>query len=135
MTYGAGAKPTILVVDDDAGMRNSLKFSLQVEGFAVCAYASGDDLLSESALPTHACIIVDEDMSGITGLDLLFELRQREISSPAVLIASHPTERTRNRAAAAGAQVIEKPLFGDTLMRSIWEMLRSDASPDGHACN
>lgn len=123
--HGASGRRTVLVVDRDTGMRNSLKFSLEVEGFAVRTYANGDDLLSDSDLPDDACIVVDDDMPGAAGLDLVSELRSREVALPAILITSHPTMRIRLLAATAGVLVIEKPLFGDALVRSIWAVLGS----------
>jgi two-component system response regulator FixJ len=55
----------------------------------------------------------------MNGLDLLSELRRRKVDLPAILITTHPTSAVRNRAAAAGVHVIEKPLLNDTLFHGI----------------
>ena len=122
--------PVVLVVDDDPAVRNSLKFSLQIEGFSVRAYASGSELLSDPDLPHHGCLVVDLKMPGMTGLDLVASLRERQVALPAILITTNPTAVVRRRAADAGVPVIEKPLLGDALSRGIHDAL----ARDGHAC-
>jgi FixJ family two-component response regulator len=122
----APSSPVVLVVDDDPAVRNSLKFSLQVEGFVVRAYASGTDLLSDPELPDYGCLIVDLKMPGMTGLDLVASLRQRHVALPAILITTNPSAVVRRRAAEAGVPVIEKPLLGDALSRGIQEALARD---------
>jgi two-component system, LuxR family, response regulator FixJ len=121
---------TVLVVDDDPAVRNSLQFSLQIEGFAVRAYASGRELLDDPDLPKNGCLIVDQKMPDMTGLDVVAVLRQRQIAIPAILITTNPNALLRRRAADAGIPVIEKPLLGDALSRGIREALaRNGTAP------
>jgi FixJ family two-component response regulator len=56
---------------------------------------------------------------GATLLDLLSELRRRNIDLPAILITTHPNPAVRDRAALAGVPLIEKPLLNDTLFQDI----------------
>ena len=79
----------VIVVDDDTAVRNSLKFSLEIEGFAVLAYRCAADLLDSSDPPDCGCFVVDQNLPGITGLDLIAKLRERRIQAPAILITSH----------------------------------------------
>ena len=89
---------SILIVEDDRAVRESLKFSLVIEGFAVRAYADAEQLLAETHLPKFDCMIVDQNMPGMNGLDLVSELRARHIDTPAILITSHPNQsRARSR--------------------------------------
>jgi FixJ family two-component response regulator len=85
--------PVVIVVDDDSEVRNSLKFSLKVEGFAVRAYQSADDLLDSPNPLECACFAIDQKLLGMTGLDLVAKLRERRISTPA--IPHHPAIRAR----------------------------------------
>ncbi len=117
-------KPSILVVDDDPAIRSSLVFSLQVEGFAVRAYPNGAALLREVPLAKAGCLVVDYNLPGMNGLDLVCELRNREIVVPAILITTHPSSVVRERAAAIGAVVVEKPLLDETLFQEIRSALR-----------
>ena len=79
--------PIIAVVDDDAAVRNSLKFSLEIEGFAVRTYASGEELLGSRGLSDCQCLIVDQDMPRMTGLELVAALREQGVKVPALLIS------------------------------------------------
>jgi two-component system, LuxR family, response regulator FixJ len=111
---------TVLIIDDDPAMRNSLKFALEVEGFAVRAYPTGADLLADrEETPEVGCLVIDYKLPEMNGLDLLFELRKRKIDLPAILITTHPNPAVRNRAAMAGVPLVEKPLLNDMLFQGI----------------
>jgi two-component system, LuxR family, response regulator FixJ len=113
------APAVVLIVDDDPAVRNSLKFSLEIEGFVVRTYASGRALLRDDDLPTCGCLVLDQVMPDMTGLDLLAALRSRAIALPAILITTHPAPALSLRAAAAGIGVVEKPLLGNALLEAI----------------
>jgi len=125
----ARPSPVVLVVDDDPAVRNSLKFSLQTEGFVVRAYASGSELLSDPDLPDYGCVVVDQSMAEMTGLDLVASLRERHVALPAILITTNPSAAVRRRAAQAGVPVIEKPLLGDALSHGIHDALAHGGQP------
>jgi two-component system, LuxR family, response regulator FixJ len=110
---------TVLIIDDDPALRNSLKFALEVEGFAVRAYPTGAELLADGEMPDKGCLVVDYKLPVMNGLDLLCELRRRKIDLPAILITTHPNSALRSRAAEAGVHLIEKPLLNDTLFQGI----------------
>lgn len=113
------SRPVVVVVDDDAAVRSSLAFSLDLQGFDVSTCESGEALLGR-ALPTDgACLVLDERLPGISGMEALRQLRQRDVTLPAILITSHPKPDLRAAAAAAGVPIVEKPLIGDALMTSI----------------
>jgi FixJ family two-component response regulator len=115
----AVAAPTIVVIDDDAAVRNSLKFSLEIEGFTVCTYASPIDVLNGDGLPAVACLIVDQNMPGMSGLNLLAALRRRGDRTPAILVSAHATAALRDEAADRGVAVVEKPFVGNALVDRI----------------
>ena len=107
--------PTIVLVDDDLALRLSLKFILELNGFVVEILESGEDLLAHALPKPPACLVLDQHMSGIPGLDALRRLRARGVSLPAIMITSHAKQEFRNTAARYGASVVEKPLHGDKL--------------------
>jgi two-component system, LuxR family, response regulator FixJ len=113
--------PVVVVVDDDPAVLSSLKFALDLEGFDVRLYSDPELLLSASDLPTFACLLVDQLMPGKTGLELLTELRSRDIHWPAILMTGHPHPAVRQRAAAAGIPLLEKPLLGVDLSCALSE--------------
>jgi two-component system, LuxR family, response regulator FixJ len=109
----------VIVVDDDPAVRNSLKFSLEIEGFTVRDFASAAELLNARDLPVCDCLVVDERMPGMTGLDLITKLRERHSCVPAILITSNPNAALTARAARANAPIVEKPLLGNALVDKI----------------
>jgi FixJ family two-component response regulator len=109
----------VIVIDDDLAVRNSLKFSLEVEGLTVRSYATGAELLSAGDLALCSCLVVDQNMPGMNGLDLITLLRARHFAAPAILITSHPSSSLRERAQQAGVPIVEKPLLGNALLDKI----------------
>jgi FixJ family two-component response regulator len=117
---GSGTERNLVViVDDDEAVRDSLRFSFVIEGFAVRAFSSGQQLLAEMSPPVGDCFVVDQNMPGMSGLDLISTLRGRNLTAPAILITSHPNAAVRERAAAAGVSIVEKPFLDFTLMDSV----------------
>ena len=115
----------VLIVDDDPAVLNSLKFSLDIEGYEVAAFTNPRDFLL-AAPPADACLVIDQNLPGMSGLDVVGELRRRGVDMAAVLITSYPPPLLRERAAAAAVPIVEKPLLGNTLVETIRAMM------DGH---
>lgn len=117
----AGA-PLLVLVDDDPAVLGSLTFAFETEGFSVRAYPNAEALLAQ-APPNCACYVLDQRLPGLSGLDVLERLRQLGEHAPAVLITTHPSAETRSRALAAGAEIVEKPLLGETLARHVRDVV------------
>ncbi len=116
----------ILVVDDDAAVRNALKFALEVEGFSVRLYATPEALLAEKDLPAAGCLVIDYRMPEIDGLELVERLQSLGVTLPVFLISGRVTRSLRDRASNLGVSgVLEKPL--SDLVGSIRRVL--DARP------
>jgi len=69
--------PIVAVVDDDPAVCGSLKFLLELEGFMVRAYAGGAELLNAGDFAEYSCLVVDQRMPGMTGVELLREIGAR----------------------------------------------------------
>ena len=119
----------IVVVDDDDAVRKSLKFSLEVEGYLVRTYGRAEELLKEPAFPTCRCLVVDQKLPGISGIDLIAKLRDREILVPAILVATHPSLALRKCAANVGVTVVEKPLLNSALFDGIRQAMTQSSLP------
>lgn len=117
------------IVDDDPAVRNSLKFSLEIDGFAVGVYASADEVLQDSDLDRFRCLVIDQHMPGMNGLDLIAKLRERRVAVPVVLITSHPPKALVVRAQGAGVPIVEKPLLGNALQEKIRELIAPELRP------
>jgi FixJ family two-component response regulator len=117
---------TVLVVDDDAAVRASLKFALEVEGFQVRLYDRAAALLADANLPERACLVVDYRMPDIDGIELIERLRRLNVTLPAILITVRVTTQLRMLAQKLGlAAVLEKPLLDSELVESIGTALAS----------
>ena len=112
-------RPIIAVVDDDAAVRNSLKFTLEIDGFAVRTYANAEELLGSSNLSNFECLVIDQDMPRMTGLELVAALRKRGVEVPALLVCGHLTPAVTRQASIAGVPIVEKPFLGNGLIESI----------------
>lgn len=121
---GPAKGKTVLVVDDDPAVLGSLKFSLEVEGFSVRCYESPAAFLAARDLPRRACLVVDQKLPGISGLDMLALLADdRRAAMPAILITSHPSPALLSRARSAGVTIVEKPILNNALSEAIHEAM------------
>lgn len=115
----SNARPTIVLVDDDAALRTALTFTLELDGFLVQCFESGEALLQGKLPAPPVCLVLDQHLTGITGIETVAELRDRHVTLPALLITSHPKPSVREAAIALGVTIIEKPLLTDALVLAI----------------
>ncbi len=113
--------PIVAVADDDPAVCNSLKFSLELEGFKVRTYGSGGALLRAADLGQCDCFVIDQKMPGLSGLETITALRNRNFVAPAILVISQPSAILSARAAAAKVPIVEKPFLGNALVDRIRE--------------
>jgi FixJ family two-component response regulator len=111
--------PSIFVVDKDPAVRHALMLSLNLQGYRVHAFASPSELLALTAFPVEGCFVVDQELPEMYGLELLAQLRDRNVLLPAILIASEPNGHLRVHAARAGVPMVEKPLLTEALFQCI----------------
>lgn len=100
----------VCVVEDDDWVRDSLTFLLETHGFAVQAYRSGAEFLGDDEHRKAKCLIIDQHMPGMHGLDVIAELRRQGIAVPAVLITGRLDAAMSRRAGELGVRaILEKP--------------------------
>ena len=120
----------VIVVDDDAAVRNSLKFALELEGFDVRVYEGGPEMLADDGLNSGGCLVVDQYMPAMTGVELVDRLRERYVDIPAILITGKASDELRLSAALSGIrQVLEKPLEDGALLEGIRSAIASERAP------
>ncbi len=120
----------IHLIDDDAGVRQSLTFSLATGGYAVRAYASAEAFLA--ALPglQPGCVVSDIRMPGIDGLALQRRLREQRVGLPVIIMTGHADIRLAVEAMKAGAiDFLEKPFDDEILLAAIREALAHRTKP------
>jgi two-component system response regulator FixJ len=108
-TQAGNSSGVVGIVDDDHAVLDSLKFLLEVVGHRVATYLSAEAFLNDQA-SAPACLIVDQHMPRLTGLDLAEKLRDDGSSIPILLITGSPSPAIVARAALLGiVRVLEKP--------------------------
>jgi two-component system response regulator FixJ len=117
------AGPLIVLVEDDASVRQALTFALRIEGFEVQVHESAAALLEAADLPAAACLVLDQNLPGTLGTDALAALRRRGLTCPAILITTQPKPEVRAAAASLRARILEKPLLGGDLPAAIRDLL------------
>jgi len=104
-------KPHLLIVDDEAGIRESLTSILQDEGYFVEAVASAEEALERAATGDVEVILLDIWLPGMDGLEALGRLQAFPHPPAIIMVSGHGTIETAVRATKLGAfDFIEKPL-------------------------
>ncbi len=101
---------TVGVVDDDPAVLNSFRFMLEAAGCRVATYSSAQNFI-ERASEQPTCLILDQYMPQVTGLELAERLRAAGNTLPILLITGWPSPTLVTRAAELGIEhVLEKPV-------------------------
>jgi two-component system nitrogen regulation response regulator NtrX len=118
-------KPTVLIVDDEAGVRSALSGVLRDEGYAVDAVESGEACLDRVLRAPYDVIVLDIWLPGIDGLATLAHLRERRVDAPVVMISGHRNIESAVRAIKMGAfDFVEKPLSLDKTVLVVGNAVR-----------
>jgi two-component system, LuxR family, response regulator FixJ len=125
-------KPTIHVIDDDAAMRDSLAFLLDVNGFRPQVFESADAFLDGIDADAVNCVVSDIRMPGLNGIELVRKLKSQGAACPVILITGHGDVALAVEAMKAGAaDFIEKPFDDDALLDAIRAALGARAESSG----
>jgi FixJ family two-component response regulator len=115
-----GQDGTVAVVDDDDAVRDSLRFLLEIAGFRVDTYTSAQQFLNEATIADVRCLVVDQHMPDVTGLQLVTQLRAQGATLPVALITGSPSPDLMRRAQQLGiTALLEKPLADDVLLNFV----------------
>jgi two-component system response regulator FixJ len=120
-------KKTVYVVDDDEGVRESLRPLIESVGLRVETYASASAFLDDYQADTFGCLLLDVRMPGMSGLELQETLATRGISLPVLVITGYADVPTAVRAMKTGAlDFIEKPFNKQDLLEKIQRAIARD---------
>jgi two-component system, NtrC family, nitrogen regulation response regulator NtrX len=114
------AKPRILVIDDEAAIRDSLRMTLEYEGYDYAAAATGQEGLALAEREAPDLVVLDVKMPGMDGLEVLDRLRAINETLPVIVISGHGTIGTAVEATKKGAfDFIEKPFASERVLVSL----------------
>jgi FixJ family two-component response regulator len=107
-------------VDDDVSVRESLAGLISELGFSTRTFESAAELLACDSLGEIQCLIVDVEMPGMSGLELLHKVKHRGYAIPIVFISGRGSEALRRRLMEDGAtECLSKPLTSEALLDAI----------------
>jgi two-component system response regulator FixJ len=124
------AEETVVLVDDDDAVRDSLKLLLESHGMAVLDFDGAATFLAGYRNGQGGCLILDLHLPILGGLDLIRMMEQRNIALPVIFITGRSDPGVKARALEAGAVAfLEKPVEEAVLMNAIRMALRSATKP------
>ncbi|MDP2786061.1 MAG: response regulator [Sulfurimicrobium sp.] len=128
-----GLQATVFVVDDDAAMRDSMHWLLESVSLAARMFSSANDFLSAGDLCQPGCILLDVRMPGMSGMELLEQLKDHGILQPVIIITGHGDVPMAVRALKHGAfDFIQKPFNGQELLDRVNAALKLDRENRQH---
>jgi FixJ family two-component response regulator len=110
----------ISVIDDDPSMSRMLQRVIAAEGFGVARFASAEQFLDSAALAESACLILDVNLPGMSGIDLQQHLNDSGHQIPIIFISGQADETIKRRVLEAGAAgFFNKPFSIDSLLATV----------------
>jgi FixJ family two-component response regulator len=125
MGRGLVERPLVAVVDDDESVRESLPDLVREFGFSARAFSSAEEFLKSDYVDRTRCLILDVFMPGMTGVDLLQELKLRQQLIPIVFMTAKKNGTVRPELLEKGAvECLFKPFSDTALLDAINTALR-----------
>jgi len=113
-------KSRVLVIDDEAAIRDSLRMTLEYEGYEFLGAATGQEGLTLADREAPDVVLLDVKMPGMDGLEVLERLHATHETLPVIVVSGHGTISTAVEATKKGAfDFIEKPFASDRVLVSL----------------
>ena len=113
-------KPKVLVVDDEAAIRDSLRLILEYDHYECVGASSGPEAVALVAKEAPDVVLLDIKMAGMSGLDVLAEIRKANAGLPVAMISGHGTVADAMQATRLGAfDFIEKPFTSERVLVTV----------------
>lgn len=126
MSIGNSQSGEVFVVDDDPMVLNALTVFLTREGYQVAGFAGGASFLEAARSRTPICIILDVQMPGQTGIDLLKDLKAQDYPAPIFIVSGSGDIPMAVEAIRNGAfDFIEKPVKASTVVTRVREAVEA----------
>jgi FixJ family two-component response regulator len=126
---GKPAKAIVFVVDDDESVREALSSLIRSAGMRVELFSSAGDYLREKAPDGPACLVLDVNLPGLSGMDLQRHLTAANNPIPIIFITGHGDIPMSVRAMKAGAaEFLPKPFRDEDLLNAIRQAIERDSN-------
>jgi two-component system response regulator FixJ len=113
-------EPVIHVIDDDDAVRDSLSLLLTTEGLRVEAHPSATEFLARIRPEASGCVLTDARMPEMTGIELLEEMKARNLTLPVVVVTAYADVSLAVQAMKQGAfDFLEKPFDNEALVACV----------------
>jgi FixJ family two-component response regulator len=117
--------PTVVVVDDDVSVRESLELLIQEEGWHPALFDSAEAFLARLPTLVPSCLVLDVNLPDLSGLDIQERISHEKSSAPIIFITGYGDIPTSVRAMKAGAaEYLTKPLDDELVIRAIREAVQ-----------
>ncbi len=121
-------EPTIYIVDDDDTVRTALTRTLESAAYSARGFDSAEAFLDTFRSDTHGCLLLDVQMPGMSGLDLLHKHTPSPVGCPVIMITAHADVPLAVEAIKAGAfDMVEKPVRSEELINKVEAAVKLDA--------
>jgi FixJ family two-component response regulator len=110
---------SVVVVEDDAGMKKAIERLLRAAGFQPVSFASAEELLQTKAMESAACLVLDIHLPGLSGLELGRLLIGSGRAKPIIFITGQDEPSLRDEARRLGSAYFRKPFEGKALLEAI----------------
>jgi FixJ family two-component response regulator len=118
-------KSTIAIVEDDASFRRAVERLLRASGFDAQTFGSAEEFLHSPEPESHACLIIDLHLPGMSGIDLVERLTASAMRTPAIFITAQENESFRERASRIPESAyLPKPFPGAALLEAVNAVLK-----------
>src|SRR5271165_5510730 len=119
-----GDMTTVFIIDDDAGVRESIKDLVESVGLHAESFSTAQEFLSTERRDAPSCLVLDVRLPGISGLDLQHELKKVGVKIPIIFISGHADIPMSVRAMKSGAfEFLTKPFRDQALLDVIQRAL------------
>jgi DNA-binding NtrC family response regulator len=120
LNSNAGQAGSVLIIDDEAEIRESLQTLLELEGFAVETAPSGEDGLQRIGEHPFDLVLLDLTLPGRNGIEILEDIRSHDAHLPVIMITAYGTVENAVRAMQAGAaNFVQKPWDNEKLVADV----------------
>jgi two-component system, NtrC family, nitrogen regulation response regulator NtrX len=116
----------VLVVDDETGIREAIRMTLEYEGYKIDEARSGQEGIDKATKVPYDAILLDIKMPVLDGIEVLENLKDQKVATPVIMVSGHGDIQTAVECTKRGAfDFLEKPLNRDKLLLSVRNAVRT----------